>query len=1055
MEQKIAINPQNNIWVGASAGSGKTTILVKRLLKLLLSGVELSKIVCITFTKTGSTEMKHRINTKLASWATMDDDELQKELEELGDGDKKQKAKTLFAEVLDRTDDLKIFTIHSFCQQIIKQFPLEVGIVPNFQIIDDIGTKDLLEKAKKNVFENNEEAKEAMKYIFKYKTIEDFNETLKSLVNKKDELLLLGYNIFDEIKKIIIGEEKFDLEKKVTIPQDIITFLKNTGSVMNKNFAEKYENGDWNEYKSIFLTQENKPRAKIFTKEMYEKYPDFAKILTEERDRIYEVAQYEMNLENFEYTKAFLRIGYGIFDEYDKEKKEKGVLDYNDLLFYTKKLLKNGIGWVNYKLDGGIEHILIDEAQDTSPIQWEIVKCITEEFFAGQNRQTENGINRTIFVVGDEKQSIFGFQGANVEEFFKNHKYYNEKTDLKLVSLNRSYRSFGAILNTVDKVFNNGDRLKAISNIKSENCENILNELKHIANKGAGGRVEILPLVVPIKKNTTSTIDWANPDEDIELTGKQELAIALSNEIESWFKCGKIINNRPLKYKDIMILVRARNDIFLNFLIKQFSEKGIPVMGNDRFKLKSHIISKDIIALLKVLLFPDDDLNLANIVKSPFLGMTDNELEWLCLNNDSVRLFDAINSSFLFDLMEKYSDMGIFKTLQYIFEKTRDKFRNRFGEIADEIINEFLFLASNYENNNTNSTLLNFVNYIETNDMDLKRDMVQANNVIRIMTVHASKGMESPIVILPDTNHTKDSIEKIDDVIYRNNMPILSLNKTKNIDEIKKYEKLKQREEYLRLLYVAMTRAENELYICDCEKKKNDEENWYNILKETITDNKYDNKNFNGESFYIGEESKCDKSEHKELKDVQKLINFMPPSHETRTNDTEYKIVNPSLYYMEKTFKKTTDNNKNIEIGKTIHKLLEIMPNESILASQSPEIQKVIKNILTNFPFLFNEQVKNEVAIYGKISQNMIDALPDYNLKVGDIISGQIDKLIVYDDKIIIVDYKHTNHLPEKVPDKYIKQLILYKKLLEKIYGDKKIVESYILWTNYGKMSKV
>ena len=1138
-KQGIASNPEYSIWTSASAGSGKTTVLTKRLLRMFLAGIQPSKILCITFTNTGSAEMRNRINSKLAEWTILEDSKLEKEIIDLEEGntsnikEKMKIARSLFAKILDYSNDFKILTIHSFCQQIIKRFPLEANIIPNFKIADEITSAEILLEAKDELLKvDDEDIKNAIKYVFTYKNEDDFLDILKDMIEKKDNLLYLKSRFFtvsgvlNEIKKIfcIDKNQSFEsLEKDFlcnsdfsVISDELLESVESTGKKTDIEFVSKIksflknpssENLDM--YLSIFLVKAGTIRGTIITKDIAEKFPELFEFVENEAQRAFKLHEAKNNLINFEFTSAFLKITYYLFDIYSKIKKENGYLDYSDLIFETSKLLndtkyKNLDGenpyssWINYKLDEGIDHLLIDEAQDTSPIQWDIVKSITAEFFVGYGQKGET--NRTIFVVGDEKQSIFSFQGAEPKNFNIMLNYYQRIVEecgkkFENIYLETSFRSLKSVLQVADEVFSDPLRKEAISKLQKS--------IKHNVIRSDGlGKVEIWPLVEPQKddeedmedtsnkkKKVVVPEDWKIGYEDrIKLTARQKLAENIANKIESWFENGKVIYSRKdkcfrnIKYSDIMILVKNRNDDFINHLIRQFNRKGIRSMGNDKFKLMDNIISQDIISLCKFVLFNEDDLSLANILKSPFLNMNEDDLYFLCKykNENKCSLWRAINENekyqrenkILFDIIEKNKEFSLYQFFFYVFETIgmRKNFKERFIYVADDVINEFLSNANTYEKSHNNSTLLNFIYFLENSNLEIKRDIEQSSNEIKIMTVHSSKGLESPIVILPDTNHTTRVIKKINEVLTYKEcgndymIPLLQKEKTTILENVKNNMKFETEEEYLRLLYVAITRAENELYVCDYKKGEKPKENsWYSLLEQAVKNIGAKSKNdriLGDNVLYIGDDDAFDKSmtvssaSGKNILNKGEIDDVVSTIKINEKRDDEIKIINPSTYYSENNFKTPVEDTKNMENGKVVHKLLEILPTAdkddwnkilNIYLSKNEDaehIKNIVLEVLNNkdFSFLFDKNSKAEVPVFGKIGD--------------DIISGQIDRLSIVDDVVYLVDYKNTNVLPKYVPQKYVKQLELYKKVLEKIYLDK-IIKTYILWTSFGKIEEV
>jgi ATP-dependent helicase/nuclease subunit A len=883
--------------------------------------------------------------------------------------------------------------------------------------------------------------KKSINFVFRYKNEEQILEIIKIFIEQY-------YYLFFLRDKLDIEEVFREIENIFRIRDDIKTV---DPSVFSK-----------------YLTNEGEIRKK--------RLDDNEKI---EAEDVYKYYQHIINKKNCEYTKAFYTIVYNISNGYEKIKRENGYLDYNDLIFKTKNLLNKYntenvySNWVQYKLDNGIEHILVDEAQDTSPIQWNIINSLASEFFVG----TDNDKNRTIFVVGDRKQSIFSFQGAIPDNFNKmEYKYEKSIADVekkfKSIKLNTSFRSSKSILDIINSVCENLS-------------DNIFRNIKHNQMFNITGRVEIFPLVGESSKENTP-FNWINFQQDNAISSKQKIAIAVVKEIKKWFDNKKVIvdkrnkQERLLKYSDIIILIKKRDEL-ISYLIKALNEYNIPTFGNDKFKIGEHIIAKDIISLLKFILFPTDDLNFANLVKSPFLNMSEDDLFELCKNKNIwnkylKKEFTKKEMIFLEDVIEKSKTLNIYQILYYIFDikNIRTEFKKRFPYVADEIINEFLSLANKYEKNHNNSTILNFIDYIENSNLLIKRDMEQSLNVIRIMTIHASKGMESPIVILPNINNNPSTDTKDDGVLKYEidegfDIPLLKLENTKITDNIKNKMKEAKNKEQERLLYVAMTRAENELYICGIEpnsKKDSDKtqkenkdvrKTWYNRIKEVAeesTESKnYYNEFFNGESIFIGDEHIYNKELNQNNIDNNiirdEFNDFLIKEELTSTSNKikdKNKIINPSTYFSTSNIIKPMDNTALIQRGKLVHKLLQILPTKNkddwsnILSTQNNDVRDIVLNILTKFSIFFNSNSLAEVPIYGKVD--------DF------IVSGQIDRLVINNDKIIIIDYKNTNSIPTKISNNYIEQLNFYKKIIKKIYTDKAI-ESYIIWTNFGEITRV
>ena len=1138
--QSIASDPKNSAWIDASAGSGKTNTLVNRLIRLLLEGNDPRKIVCITYTNAGAIEMKNRINNELTKFVVSADEEIKKKIQDIKNSNEVtqieiENAKILFAKILDYSEEFRILTIHAFCQEILTSFPFEANICINYKLVND--KKEELIKKTIDIFlldtvTNNDLKNSITNFSKDYDFKSTFQKMLKSIIDNYEvsdiyklytqsyddryifERLsnILNYHIdsnLDKIEKSFFAERNeslFFLKKQINIFEEnnkkeivkkIIDFLYKTESI---------DNYSYDEYKIFFLTDKDAipEKGKQGFGDIFKKYENIKTFFNNEAEKIY---KYECDMffcRCYKYSKLIVNIVKEIIKIYTELKNKENSLDFNDLIDKTRDLLQSqwGMSWVNFKMDNKIEHILVDEAQDTNDIQWEIIKALTNDFFDGQSSYNEKTDKvRTVFVVGDEKQSIFKFQGANFLSFQENKDFYKKKIEnslniFKEVSFDTSFRSSQNVINFVNKVFSN-DFLKEKITTK--------NEFKHIAKRNIEGRVEIWNLIEKNDDNKKNNIwhEWENRNAEKDFAYKQ-LAKKISNKIKFWFDNKKQIyffdkttnqeKIRTIKYSDIMILFRRRTSELFNYLIKELNKNNIPNSNEDRFFLKDNIISQDIISLLTFLVFEKDDLNLANLFKSPFLNLSEEDLKICCLMKneyENISLFNILKIvfeekyNFLFDLKEKSKNLSIYEFFIYLFE-TR-KIRNRFKErknfdqsIIDDIFDKFLYLADEYEKNNSHADLVGFISYINDSELELKHEINDNDDVIKITTIHSSKGKEAPIVFLTDTINTNDNR---DDRIFFydfDKFPLFKFkdkeqNKNSQYKKIMEKSKIQVENEYYRLLYVAITRAKNELYICDYKKKENGEKDcWYKFLYESIQDMDFVQPiqdELGG--FYIGENDKYENNvniinSNTEF-DVDKT-NLVSNEFKTNinkdniSNNIAIKIINPSLYY---------DDCKNIindvpqkylpyQKGNDIHKLLEILPNydsnkthfiDMYLKSKDySEKTKIKENILN----ILNQKIKN--LDFDIFSDNSYAEVPitSYDDKTKTIISGVIDRLVVDEEKqiIYIIDYKSNKN--KEYIEKYKNQLEKYKTALSKLVEYKEFkIRTFILWTKTVELEEI
>ncbi|MDG1709121.1 MAG: UvrD-helicase domain-containing protein, partial [Emcibacteraceae bacterium] len=500
-EQLRASNPKSSVWVGASAGTGKTFVLSNRVLRLMLAGNRPDKILCLTYTNTAAAEMAIRVNSRLSEWISLSDDALHQELSDvLGARPSKDQmilARKLFAQVLDVPGGLKIQTIHSFCQSLLGRFPIEANVSPNFDLLDDITINEHLRKSQDDMLQkidkgNNDELRDALNYLSGMLAEDTFSQLMKGLTNERGGLELLikrNSSSFDQLKerlKELLGfadretrssildvacdESNFDYAALKNTAEKLLTGTKTDikkGEIISGWLNVKDDRGEtFDHYKKAYLTAKDEFFAKFMTKKLGEEFPNCLDALYQEAERVKFVVERLKAYKLYENSVSILRLGFELIGTYNKRKRSRNVVDYDDLIGKVSALFKSvSASWILFKLDEGIDHILIDEAQDTNPEQWYVIRKIAQEFFTGlgtrdQDSQEDNP--RTIFAVGDVKQSIYSFQKAKPKEFEDNKEYFAKQSaevglDFAEVPMNLSFRSTSAVLNVVDKVFDPED----------------------------------------------------------------------------------------------------------------------------------------------------------------------------------------------------------------------------------------------------------------------------------------------------------------------------------------------------------------------------------------------------------------------------------------------------------------------------------------------------------------------------------------------------------------------------------------------------------------------
>jgi len=1109
-QQRQASDPQMSVWVEASAGTGKTKVLSDRVLRLLLNDVTPGRILCLTYTKAAAVEMNNRIAGRLSKWAVISDEDLQKELEKLlGFSLDKSKqaayltaqARKLFALLLDTPGGMKIQTIHSFCQEILKRFPLEAKISPYFEVMDDRMAAEGLEEVKKNLLQKIEtepesKAAQALSFITKRMSEFTFPKLMNTLTESRSKIgrLLEKYVSVDVLvaetaERLGVAEDETEAEAKkrffAECPKGALQELAPvlaTGSetdrkkvvilesILNSSHPEDF----YDDYRSLFFTTGGEPRKTLATKNVMAQCLQAEEMFGAEQERIGAFDDYLAAVNLFASTRAVLYLADDLIKGYNAYKALHSKMDYEDLIVITRQLLENPqvADWVLYKLDGGIDNVLIDEAQDTSPDQWAIIRALTNEFFDGVGAKDKNC---TVFAVGDRKQSIYSFQGADPQEFDNMRRHFAAKltpqNNFSEVNLEVSFRSTAAILDTVNCVFEDETAKKGVAPVGQE--------VAHIPSRiGEGGRVELWPLI-EAEENENPDI-WLPPVERVTAEStSSRLARQIALRIKKMVSGGEILvsQNRPLRFSDFMLLVQRRNG-FVEEFVRACKNCGVEVAGVDKIKLLEQIAVQDLVSLGKFLLLPTDDLTLAEVLKSPLFGLNDDDLFALCYNRGKASLWSRLGDnaqyadvySGLKTLLNMADFVRPFELYSYVLNKSngRKKFVARLGLEAEDGLDEFMNLCLSFEQEHIPSLQL-FIDWIEQDEVEIKRELEQSDiDAVRIMTVHGSKGLQAPVVILPDTVRVKSIRNEagilFDDLMY---YPLCSADYEKNSKAVKQKEKELSLEEYRRLLYVALTRAEDRLCICGYKQSTNpSEESWYEICRRSLI--KIAEQKEDGTLLYDVKQV----AEPPLAKDtVSKVQSFEMPDWAVKEAPEESALSKP--YAPSKADEEDNElslsplvgnQNGRFRRGLLIHKLLQFLPQNGNVSDKKELIRKFILHNAADVSRYELERVTEEVlglmndARFASLFSGQSRAEVPIMGRVGDrIISGQIDRLVVDGDCVKIIDYK-TNRpaaqTAKDIPLLYRKQLSAYRELVEKLYPDKR-VETYILWTDTANLMLV
>jgi len=1074
--QALAADPAVHVFVTANAGSGKTKVLIDRIARLLLLGSPPASFLCITYTKAAAAEMQRRLFERLGAWCVTADEKLALELAALtGQGevqpDDLARARALFAQALETPGGLKIQTIHAFCERILARFPLEACAPPGFDIADDATARAMIAASWDRMADQSlgSAALDRFGVRLDQGRLEGLLSALVArrvafgrLVPPDTDVSAAAAALRLQFGPMTTAEDVYGA-LLARAPwgrlRDAAAVLRGS-TANNVKLAELIDkarmSGDAEDYLSVFLTDARTIRANAPTKAIKQDHPFLDALFAEESDRVMEALSAVRAAERGLDTEACITLAGLLNRTYADVKAKRATLDFDDLIQTALALLQDQAAgpWVLYKLDGGINHILIDEGQDTSPEQWSLLAPLQNEFFAGDGARDSV---RTVFAVGDPKQSIYSFQGADPERFTEEGRALAVRADAAgalhhAPELTTSFRSTPEVLQAVDATFRTV-RLGAGTPEQD-------NKVFHIANRAnAKGAVEWWP-VAPRPERMPSAAWDAPRDQEADDSAQARLALEVANTIAGMIQRGEAVEDknglRPIHAGDVLILVRSRGRLFSE-LLRACKRKGLPVAGADRLRLADDLAVQDALTLIRVALDPFDDLSLACLLKGPWLNLTDDntDLYPLAEGRDKGealwdRLFANTEPRFeearrLCSLLRERRSLSAFEFLALALEEPGTDGRSgwvrvfeRLGEeCADplqELLNRALGASSRGE-----AGLQAFLCAVDADEALIKRELEGAGEALRIMTVHGSKGLEAPVVFLPDTTDGPE-LSPTAGLFLDGSSVALATTGAGEDDPFTKALRARHEEraraEHWRLLYVAMTRARDRVIVCGHGRGRGagiaEADSWHSLVGQELARIALPFDTPFGPGWRLGQPVFAARS--------AKAQAFVPPvpswAQTPATLGASHAVLRPSLAYQGAALSPRAGAAR-FRRGTLIHGLLqrlpEVEPAQRAVAGHSWLLRQGVDEgdvgaLLTEALGVIEDA--GFAAAFGTNSRAEAPVIGHFQ---GRRVRGVIDRLVVTDAEALAIDFKTDRPPPalaEEAPLGYLTQMALYREVL-------------------------
>ena len=1121
--QQLAADPTLSAFVMANAGSGKTKTLIDRVARLLLAGASPETILCVTYTKAAASEMQRRLFDFLGDWSVLPDGRLREKLRRLEgrdfDAPGLSRARALFAKALETPGGLKIQTLHAFCEKLLRRFPLEAGISPAFRVMDESSSAAVARDARgwvaRHALASEDVTAQAYARMSVALDFQSFEAMFADFETRRGDLAAFFQREGGMAGAIAWVWRAVDIPRGETpdtlaaaamaaMDRDLWRRAAETlrrGTATDQKCAEKLAavaadpDASFDQALKALFTEDGEGDGAKWVGKTSGLKPDegLRVLLLAEQARLSDVRARIRGAQIAVETLDALALAHAYLAAYEIEKRSSGFLDFADLVEKARHLLRDrpAAAWVLYKLDGGVDHILLDEAQDTAPDQWEIIDALTEEFFAGAGARDESKL-RELFVVGDAKQSIYSFQGARPEQLLAQFEFHRGRAigagrRLERVDLMSSWRSTPQVLGFVDAVFSSPElTIEAVHEAER-------------ARLGHAGCVDIWPLEREIKGDEREA--WDAPlDAEAEDSANRRLARKIADEIGALIDRGDAVFDkedrvwRPAHAGDVLILVRRRKVLFEE-IIRALKQAGVPVAGADRLALSQHIVFDDLLALARFALHPADELTLAALLKSPFCGLDDEALYALAHGREKERLWARLERragerddwaaayGFLAALLAEAVRRRPYELYAWALgardpdgETMRRRLLRRLGAEAEDAIDEFLGQVLAAEQRGVHH-LEGLAAELAGLDIVVKREMEGERREVRVMTAHGAKGLEAPIVFLPETTLTQTArgsslLATRDGFLWapsgKKDCPATA--------EAREARAARERAETYRLLYVALTRARDRLVLCGrigADAKEENIEGWWGAIRQALADARLDGQMRPARSAGI-EFMRYGPDPERLGPDAREM------AAAAALPDWAARMAQPEAFAR---YASPSDLGEGAEApspsplaavgglgrfrrGDLIHRLLQLLPDvapagraqgardliareRDLTDEQREEMVGAALSVLDDARFaeVFGPGGRAEVAVAGGAAR----------LPAGLKISGRIDRLIVLPDRVLVVDFKTNRPSPARIEDAdpaYLRQMSIYAAVLEEVFPGRRI-EAAIVWTDGPQLMPV